>query len=370
MSRPEVSVLITTYNRAHLLTRAIESVRKQDFRDFEIVVIDDASSDATPEAMRRYESDPRIRYVRNATNVGGISGDRAHIRRFVYELARGRYFIYLCDDDYWLRSNLLSRLVAAHRADPELAMAQGGQLSFFVGDDEAAPEIRESDLDTYLNPDFSAKGSRVNFHSGVFPAGTTPSARYLERFADAPATCNIIGGANLYDRERFVRSGAIASEVGSKWQAGFELVMGPGCYGNHHYIDEPCIVTEIRAKNASFGRTQAEHFQDSVFSIELAFRKPLADAASPARRRFLRHIRARTILNLGRAYLSNTLQIKRHGTLGLCTPENMSVPVTWRHLAPAFLRNGVRPRRLDVKALALTALSPALLKKWDSYRGR
>ena len=109
---PLVSVLITTYNRSGVLRRAINSVLMQDFRDFEIVVIDDCSSDDTTEVVASFH-DPRIRYIRNETNVGSKLGDRAILRRFIYELMRGKYWVYLCDDDYWLYPDLLRRQVDA-----------------------------------------------------------------------------------------------------------------------------------------------------------------------------------------------------------------------------------------------------------------
>src|SRR3546814_17441752 len=66
---------------------------------------DVCSSDLDTPAVVRSIRDPRIRYIRNEKNVGAEEGDRAHMRRFVYELMRGTYFVYLCDDDYWLMPN-------------------------------------------------------------------------------------------------------------------------------------------------------------------------------------------------------------------------------------------------------------------------
>src|SRR3954470_13305492 len=91
MPSPLISVLISTYNRSRLLRRAINSVLMQDFRDFEIIVIDDCSTDDTRDVMASF-TDTRIQYFRNETNVGANLGDRAHVQRFVYELMSGKYF--------------------------------------------------------------------------------------------------------------------------------------------------------------------------------------------------------------------------------------------------------------------------------------
>jgi len=70
MSTPRVSVIIPTYNRERLVGRAIESVLGQTYDDFEVIVVDDASSDGTEAILRVYD-DPRLRYLRHETNRGG-----------------------------------------------------------------------------------------------------------------------------------------------------------------------------------------------------------------------------------------------------------------------------------------------------------
>ena len=59
--KPEVSIIIATYNRAHLLPATLESIFDQRFQDFEVVVVDDGSTDDTRQALQRYKS--RLRYV-------------------------------------------------------------------------------------------------------------------------------------------------------------------------------------------------------------------------------------------------------------------------------------------------------------------
>ncbi|HEY9657033.1 MAG TPA: glycosyltransferase family 2 protein, partial [Allocoleopsis sp.] len=69
MSYPTVSVIIPTYNRAHLVSRAIQSVLTQTFTDFELIIVDDASSDETPTVITKFK-DPRIRYTALHKNSG------------------------------------------------------------------------------------------------------------------------------------------------------------------------------------------------------------------------------------------------------------------------------------------------------------
>lgn len=95
ISRPLVSVVIPTHNRAVLLAQAIESVRQQTYEHLEIVVVDDASTDATAEVVARI-SDPRIRYMRHVSNKGGSATRNTGIKA-----ATGMYIAFLDDDDIW-----------------------------------------------------------------------------------------------------------------------------------------------------------------------------------------------------------------------------------------------------------------------------
>jgi len=104
-SFPKISILIPTYNRAHYLVDAIESSLIQDYPNFEVIVSDNHSTDETEECVKKYLSDPRFRYYRNATNLG--SG--TNYKMLLYEYARGEYGHFLADDDYFIDKNHLRK---------------------------------------------------------------------------------------------------------------------------------------------------------------------------------------------------------------------------------------------------------------------
>jgi glycosyltransferase involved in cell wall biosynthesis len=97
---PKVSVIIPTYNRARLLRTAIESARNQTFKDFEIIVSDDKSTDHTREVVESFNG-PRIKYVRNE----GRKGPSA-TRNTAILVSEGDYIAFLDDDDEWLPDKL------------------------------------------------------------------------------------------------------------------------------------------------------------------------------------------------------------------------------------------------------------------------
>jgi len=97
---PLVSVTIATYNRADLLPRALESVLSQDFQDLELIVVDDGSTDDTPQVVARF-ADPRVRYIRFAENRGIGAARHAGV-----EAARGDLVAFNDSDDVWAPGKL------------------------------------------------------------------------------------------------------------------------------------------------------------------------------------------------------------------------------------------------------------------------
>jgi glycosyltransferase involved in cell wall biosynthesis len=105
---PKVSVVLTTYNRAHVLGATVESILSQTFEDFELIVRDDASKDETELVCRDYEKrDDRVRYLKGAKNVGMPGNLNAGI-----QACTGEYVANLHDGDLYERT-LLEKWTAA-----------------------------------------------------------------------------------------------------------------------------------------------------------------------------------------------------------------------------------------------------------------
>jgi len=96
----KVSAIILTYNRAHMVTEAIDSVLNQTFKDFELIVVDNYSSDSTESVVKSY-NDKRIRYFKHQNN--GLIGVN---RNYGIHKSRGEYIAFLDDDDLWLPEKL------------------------------------------------------------------------------------------------------------------------------------------------------------------------------------------------------------------------------------------------------------------------
>jgi glycosyltransferase involved in cell wall biosynthesis len=101
---PTVSVIVPTFNRSKLVVNAIQSVLCQTYQDYEIIVVDDGSTDDTEEALRPYMD--RIRYVYQE-NLGASAAQNKGV-----QLARGKWISILASDDLWLPTKLEAQLNA------------------------------------------------------------------------------------------------------------------------------------------------------------------------------------------------------------------------------------------------------------------
>ena len=96
--RPQVSVIIPTYNRSWVIKEAIDSVLAQDYKDFELIVVDDGSTDHTSEVLDSYRNDIKVFSQKNK----GVSAAR---NRGIAE-ASGKFIAFLDSDDLWLPQKL------------------------------------------------------------------------------------------------------------------------------------------------------------------------------------------------------------------------------------------------------------------------
>ena len=119
--KPMVSVIIPTHNRANLIGKAIQSVLDQTHRDFELIVVDDGSTDNT-EAVVKGFGDERIRYIRLDKN----SGTSAVPRNTGIKAAEGEYIAGHDDDDIWLPRKLEKQVKAFEEAPPKVGVVYTG----------------------------------------------------------------------------------------------------------------------------------------------------------------------------------------------------------------------------------------------------
>ena len=141
--KPTVSVIIPTYNRAHLVGRAIKSVLNQTYQDFEIIVVDDGSADNTEEVVKSLK-DERIRYIKHDKNRGAAAARNTGIKA-----TRGEYIAFQDSDDEWLPEKLEKQMEVFESAPPEVGVvytdmqrvSENGEVTYWY-----SPEITSGNL--------------------------------------------------------------------------------------------------------------------------------------------------------------------------------------------------------------------------------
>jgi glycosyltransferase involved in cell wall biosynthesis len=202
---PRFSVLMAAYNRAELIHVAIDSVLAQDFKEYELVIVDDGSTDNTGEIVQSY-GDPRIRYIRKDQNEG-----RSPTRNRAISEARGEFVLWMADDDL-LAPGLLTLYDRILRDNPAIDVVYG-DLQLFDHDTGA-------DLNIFTPNDWTGRARDVigaKLYGSCVPDGGTATRRTIySRVGDGPYDdefvraqdyelwTRIVGQANFYKVDEVV----------------------------------------------------------------------------------------------------------------------------------------------------------------------
>jgi glycosyltransferase involved in cell wall biosynthesis len=142
--KPLVSIIIPTYNRAHLIGETIQSVIDQTYAHWELIIVDDGSEDNTKEVVNRF-GDTRIKYLRVER-----CGSLGKLRNQGIRMSNGAYIALLDSDDLWVNEKLSFQMGLLH-AHPEAVFILGNGI--FFGDTEfVAPECEELFVGNIFSP--------------------------------------------------------------------------------------------------------------------------------------------------------------------------------------------------------------------------
>ena len=179
MSSPAISVTIVTYNSARFIQQCLYYVLAQSFKDVEVIVVDNLSSDETPQILRGFEG--QVQVVYNKENTGFVGGQNQAM-----ELARGAWILAL-NPDVRLSPDFLSSVLAAGKANEQIGTVCGKLLA--------------------MQADFKIPEMPVLDSTGIY---FTPSLRHFDRGSKQPDhgqyetpeyVFGATGAAALYRRE-------------------------------------------------------------------------------------------------------------------------------------------------------------------------
>jgi glycosyltransferase involved in cell wall biosynthesis len=237
---PRVSVVVPAYNAATTISQALDSVFRQSFRDFEVVIVDDGSTDRTREVVAEYGD--RIRVLTKANE-----GKPAATRNLGVHAARGELVAFLDADDWW-REDKLERQVAVFDGRPDVGLVYTADATV----------------------DANGKTLSVN--------PCPPEAR--GRIYELLTVRNVmVGSSVMARREAIVRAGGFDEGLTSieNWDLWIRIARDWAI----DYIDEPLTLYRVHAGNRS---SNVELRRQNVFLV-LAKHHDARDRSPEARRR-------------------------------------------------------------------------------------
>jgi glycosyltransferase involved in cell wall biosynthesis len=201
MDMPTVSIIVPNYNHARFLRKRMDSILEQSFQDFELILLDDCSTDESRTILEQYTSDPRVRIEFNSVNSGSpFKQWNKGVR-----LARGKY-VWIAESDDYADPRLLERLVAVLEADSTVAFAYC--RSWCVTEDDRRDGFSDFYL-VYLNEsrwttDYCAEG-RDECRDYLIQRNTVPNAsgvvfrrEIYERVGGADESLRLCGDWKLW----------------------------------------------------------------------------------------------------------------------------------------------------------------------------
>lgn len=262
---PAISVCLPVYNGEKFIAQALESIQAQTWPDFELLVVDNASSDGTRALVERYAaSDSRIRYQRNSRNVGLVG----NLNRCL-ALARGEWIKFMFHDDL-MRPDCLEKFMAAAKDGDQIVCCNRG----LILESGLSDELRNF----YLG---HAKILSETFAQGDFLPAADASRLILSRLG-----LNVFGEpiAMLFRREVVIEFGGFHADLPTESDIEFaaRVVSNTGV----RLIDEPLVSFRAHPGSTSSAATQsfnANLIQPILLLHEMVFGRAFAHLRETAR---------------------------------------------------------------------------------------
>jgi glycosyltransferase involved in cell wall biosynthesis len=242
-----VSVIIPAYNRANIVRETVDSVLCQTYADFEVIVVDDGSTDNTREVMATYV-DPRVRYFYK-TN-GGLSS----ARNFGLSEATGEYIAFLDSDDVW-RPWKLSAQVEIFRRHADVGMIWSDMSSF--ADDGTILEERHirNYYSVYRAVDLGAMMRRVGTVADLgvdAPTDIATCPYHIGDIFDAMFIGNLVHPPTaIVRRSRLQGSGPFQPEITGAGAEDYHFYFRIAELGPVSFLDAPSILYRVHPAQMS-----------------------------------------------------------------------------------------------------------------------
>ena len=226
---PLVSVCMKSYNHERFIAEAIESVLGQDFANLELIIVDDASTDATRQIIERYaKQDSRIRAIFHERNFGISRTSNDGIAA-----AKGKFIAVIDSDDVWIAHKLTKQLAVLERDEDLIVWSEGEVI------DHAGRSIGKSFSELHGNTLAANNGGTLIFRK---PSGDIWQELLWSNY--------IFDSTVLYKKRNL---GDVRYDEGIAFRNDFKFFLELARRYQFHYIAEPLAKYRIHGDNASRG---------------------------------------------------------------------------------------------------------------------
>ena len=286
-------MVVAAYNAEPWVGEAVRSVLRQTMADFELVVVDDASTDDTARAVDR-ERDPRLRLVRNERNLGqACTWNRA------VSLCSAPFVKFLCADDF-LRADCLEQMLAVAEPSPSVGLVFSRRSIAVSPDDAVGVEWRET---------YEASHERFGLLGAVNSGRRLFDALAEEEFPD-----NWIGEPSnvMLRRELFTLLGGFHSEI--RQPVDFELWLRAMFHGDVGFVDAELATYRVLTNSVTRAtESEGSRWLDRLWLLESLLADKEISAAHPEIAAMARSERLHAAGRLGKSLVSRARTIQRLG---------------------------------------------------------
>ncbi len=258
-NKPFISVLMTTYNRAKYIEEAIESVIASEYMKWELIILDDCSTDNTKDLVQKYLSDERIKYFKNDKNLGQFAN-----RNKIVQYANGSYLKYVDSDDK-IYPNCLTVFVQAATLFPDAGLI--GELYF----------------DNY---------------KGELPVCFTPEESMISHYFKGNRILNVGPTSLMYKKDLFVKVSGFRTDIGilADVPLNYEIAMLAPIVGTQKNL----IFWRIHNEQVTIGQQDQEKMMIERYRINQLIlnhpKQPLNKSVIKKIRRNIKNILARNLI--------------------------------------------------------------------------
>ena len=241
---PLVSLVITSFNRAGLISSAIKSALLQDYPNLEIIISDNCSTDNTNMIINEYIKDARVKYSINQRNIGMLP----NFLKATKELAKGKYITYVSSDDYLVNKSFISEAVGRMAQCPTVLLVHSINASVIIATNER-----------FL--DESYEYYKDSFYRKEYVNG-------MEVFNKFPFCHSISFGGTLFDREKLI---ACDPFLGKVLSGDTQIVLKLLQLGDAAFLDKETYVVQRHGGNATSTVSKAQTYIDNLAYIEVPY---------------------------------------------------------------------------------------------------